>query len=94
MPTRSMRRRSLILAVVVFPGRCHTFVPASARIGSHNCRRGMLSGYVRRRLMPTRSIMRIVIVAVGVVTGLLHAFVPAPVRNTAPMAFTGLHRPA
>ena len=54
----------------------------------------MLSGYVRRRLMPTRSIMRIVIVAVVVVTGLLHAFVPAPVRNTAPMAFTGLHRPA
>ena len=49
----------------------------------------MLSGYVRRRLMPTRSIMRIVIVAVVIVTGLLHAFVPALVRNTAPMAAAG-----
>ena len=94
MPTRSMRRRSLILAVVIFPGRRHTFVPASARIGPHYCRRGMLSGYMRRRLIPTRSIMRIVILAVVVVTGLLHAVVPAPVRNTAPVAFTGLHRPA
>ena len=44
IPTRSMRRRSLILAAVGLPGRCHTFVPASARIGFHNCRRGMRSG--------------------------------------------------
>ena len=94
MPTRSMRRRSLILALVVFPGRCHTFVPASARIGSHNCRRGMLSVLRAQAAHADKIDHADSHRAVGVVTGLLHAFVPAPVRNTAPMAFTGLHRPA